>query len=141
MKFSETGKAILGEGWISAREFIPGELAKLNAKDIQVFLSDKCNPLFPPYNQSIEQEILVKHAQESDQNEMWIWNKETTKRYFITAMRNEDTCIESSTLETEFEKNWELVKRIDNGILAEVTRGNYSTAGASVMYLITARKV
>lgn len=139
----ETGKAVLGEGWISAGEFIPGQLAQLKVKDIQVYLSDKCNPTFPPYNQSIEQETIVKSVLENKNNEdeMWIWDKETTKRYFTAAMQNEYPNMAISEIDNEFTRNWEFVKQVDNGILEAVKDGHYSTAGGSVMYLITAKKM
>lgn len=138
----ETGKAILGEGWISAGELIPAHLSKLNVNDIQVYLSDKCNPLFPPYNQSEEQEVIIKSVLENDDKneETWIWDLKTTKKYFTAAMQKEYPNMKAADIENEFTKNWELEQQLSKALRISIRNGNFSTGGGAVMYLITARK-
>jgi hypothetical protein len=50
----QRGKQALGLGFTSVGDLIPGYLAELEAKNINVFISDKANPLLPPYKSQDE---------------------------------------------------------------------------------------
>ena len=52
----ERGKIKLGEGNNSIGDLIPGYFAEIGLQNIQVYLSDKTSPMFPPYA-SKEQQV------------------------------------------------------------------------------------
>lgn len=136
----EIGKDSLGLGWNSQGEFVAGFLAAMPVADIQVFLSDKCNPLFPEYNQTKEQEVISKDIIERDNKDMWIWDKATTKNYFIAGLLKDNPKLNSKEIESLFIKNWNLAKGFEAMIIENIKNKKFSSAGASVMYLTTAKK-
>ncbi len=137
----EIGKAALGEGWDSAGEFIAGFMAQLPVKDVQVFLSDKCNPLLPPYNQSKEQEIISKGILERGDQDVWIWDMNTTIRYYSAGMLKEHPALSQVEIDANFMQSWSLAKQIGSMFIEDIKQKKFSSAGGSVMYLTTARKI
>lgn len=136
----EVGKASLGLGWNSQGEFVAGLLAVMPVTDIQVFLSDKCNPLFPEYNHTKEQEIISKHILDLDDKDMWIWDKTSSKRYFTAGLLKDNPQLNSNEIDSLFIKNWNLAKEFEATIIEKIKHKKFSSAGASVMYLTAARK-
>jgi hypothetical protein len=56
---NEKGKELAGNGNNSIGDLVPGMLANVNLKNIQVYLSDKVSALFPAYKTK-EQQCLIK---------------------------------------------------------------------------------
>ena len=137
----EIGKASLGLGWNSQGEFVAGFLANMSVTDIQVFLSDKCNPLFPPYTQTKEQEVISKDILERDDKEMWIWDQATTKRYFTAGILKDNSKLDNNEIESQFIQNWNLTKKFEAAMAENIRHKKFSSAGGSVMYLTMARKL
>lgn len=126
----EIGKARLGEGFNSAGELVPGFLAAMNVESLEVWLSDKALPLWPPYAQPHMADAIAT-ARQNLADERLIWTKEPARRYWLAG---------GGTAE-RFDAIWpvvlgDLVRSVDG-----LTHGTWHAAGGSLMYVIAARKV
>ena len=125
----ERGKRNLGEGDDSLGDLIPGLLHESGLKDIKCYLSDKCSMIIPPYDKK-EAKALTEHILTSLKEEIWIWNKKDTKRYFLSG----------GGKESEFESFWKsCFKDHDKMIEALKNESFHSTCG-TMMYLVSGRK-
>jgi SAM-dependent methyltransferase len=59
----ERGKRLLGEGDNSLGDHVPGFFASAGLTGIQVYLSDKASPLFPPYDKPEQKALLQAYAE------------------------------------------------------------------------------
>jgi SAM-dependent methyltransferase len=125
----ELGKASLGEGFNSAGELLPGWLAAMNVEALQVWISDKATPFYPPYDTPVMAESIadVKRALAEERS---IWPKETTRRYWLAGGGSEE----------RFEELWRGEMEGIPKVLEAIERRQCSSAGGTLMYLVAARK-
>jgi SAM-dependent methyltransferase len=126
----EKGKAALGEGLFSIGDLVPGLVAELGFREIQVFQSDKTLPYFPPY-ETVEQAALVRdYFGESSSADTWLLPKADARRYFAAAGGTSD----------DFDACW---RRVESDNLREreaLSNRKLHRAGGRVMYLTSGRK-
>jgi SAM-dependent methyltransferase len=125
----EVGKAAVGEGFSSAGELLPGWLAAMNVTDLQVWISDKASPVYPPYEPAVMAETLAD-AKRAAAEGRFIWPKETARRYWLAGGGREE----------RFEELWRAEMDSLPQMLAAIERGEYHGAGGILMYLVAARK-
>jgi hypothetical protein len=124
----ERGREALGLGNISLGGLLPGLFAEFGLVDVQVYLSDKTVPLFPPYGRPDQRAVL------SD-TEKWFesahdFSRDQAHKLFIAGGGNP----------AEFDYHW--LREIDNRerYLKSVKNGTYHCAGGVLMYLVSGRK-
>jgi ubiquinone/menaquinone biosynthesis C-methylase UbiE len=125
----ERGKQALGMGYNSIGDILPYEFAKQNLEKIQVYLSDKTSPFIPPYA-SKEEQVLINQMQEWQNQEILVWPKEETRRYFLAG----------GGKNFEFERIWPKLIKDRNESLIGIKNKSVSSPGTSIMYLISGRK-
>ena len=125
----QTGKRNLGLGFNSIGDLIPGYLSSLGAQDVQVHLSDKAVPYFPPYS-SPEQQANARQTKAWAEREFWVWDREETLRYFLAGEGSE----------VEFDALWTLAREQMKEMSEAIQEGTYHAAGGSLMYLVSGRK-
>ena len=127
----ERGKYELNEGYISLGDQLPGYLSDMDLKDIQVYISDKARPFFPPYD-SKEQQIVIEERKEWTQNNFWIWDEEQTQKYYEAGGGDPE----------HFKVYWlKALNRQNKSFLEGIKANKYSTAGGKLNYCISARKL
>ncbi len=125
----ERGKKILGLGYNSVGDVLPDHFAKHRLEKIQIYLSDKTSPLIPPYS-SKEEQVLVEHSKTWLNQEIAVWPKEETKRYFQA----------SGGTATEFESRWQKILNDINENQKNIENKTLCSPGTCIMYLISGRK-
>ncbi len=135
----EKGKALLGEGDNSLGEKIPGLFAVLGLENIQVFMADKCIPLYPPYD-SYEQQVIIANIKSNLEKEFLTWDRETTKRYFTAGFRHEYPKVEAVEIDEQFKVYWQNGIEDLKNIIDMIDKKEYSIPGSSILYLVSARK-
>lgn len=125
----ERGTEKLGIGSGSIGDLIPYYFNQFGLQDIKVYLSDKASVLCPPYS-SHEQQVYIKQLKEWFEDDLLIWNKEDTKKYYLAGGGDP----------AEFEPIWNLLKiRFQNQIKA-IADHDYAHAGSTIFYLVSGRK-
>lgn len=125
----ERGKKALGLGFNSVGDLLPGYLTELGAKSIDVFISDKPQPLFPPYSPK-DQQINIQQMRAWAQAGFIGWDQEELRQYFVAGGGGED----------EFSRYTECFLRQDRRTLEAIDAGTYYSAGGGLMYLVSAQK-
>lgn len=125
----ELGKKNLGLGYISAGDLIPHYFHEQHLKDIQIYLSDKTSPLIPPYATK-EQKVLVEHALSSDLEEIIIWPKNETQRYYLAG----------GGTAAEFEIHWAKMLKDKKAHQDNIKNKKLCSTGTCVMYMVSGRK-
>lgn len=125
----ERGKAKLGLGFESLGDVIPTYFQELGVRDIQVYLSDKATPLIPPY-ETPEQQAWISQTREWLQQDILLWKKDETKRYYAAGGGNVEN----------FEGMWQFIKQRWERFLHAIDNNTCSTAGGNILYLISGRK-
>jgi len=126
----EQGKEALGEGRFSIGDMVPGMVASLGFKSIEVFQSDKTLPFFPPYDTD-EQATLTKTIfGEAFRPDTWVLCPSDAKRYFLAA---------GGTAE-EFSLLWAEIESHNSGERDAIRRQAFHRAGGRTMYLVSGRK-
>ena len=125
----ELGKEKLGLGNNSVGDHVPGYFAELGLQQIKVSLSDKANPLFPPYS-SKEQQVSIEQIQEWSSRGFWIWDKAETQRYFVAGNDSDD----------QFKFFWNKAMANLAEIHTAIQEKTYHSAGGNMMYLISGIK-
>jgi ubiquinone/menaquinone biosynthesis C-methylase UbiE len=126
----ERGKKGLNEGYISIGDQLPGYLSSFGLKDIQVYISDKARPFYPPYD-SEEQQAVINEIQEWSERHFWIWDRTQTERYYKAG--GGDVAL--------FDSYWKkALYRQNDRILEGIKTNTFSTAGGKLNYCISARK-
>lgn len=125
----ERGKRGLGEGDCSLGDLVPGIFAQAGLQKIQVYISDKASPLFPPYSGK-EAKTLLMHSKKMESQELYMWDKSDTKRYFIAGGGHEE----------DFENEWQQTQRRRKKVSEAILNQSFHTAGGNLMYLVSGRK-
>ena len=126
----ECGKANLKRGNNSSGEFIGSEFHNLGAKDIHIYISDKCLPLFFGHTSQNEKKVVNQLA-ESIKKDFWIWDKSQTYEYFEAGRMAE---------EKSFDFYWNLVVKTNAILKQKINDNSLTSNGGSLMYLISGRK-
>jgi ubiquinone/menaquinone biosynthesis C-methylase UbiE len=125
----ERGQQKLGLGFDSMGDVMPGYFQKLGLKNIDVYLSDKTSPLFPPY-ETEEQKSFINQLEEWYRDDVMMWDKEESRRYF-TAGGGEPT---------EFEEMWQHLRERFKLRLDAIHNKTYVTSGGCLLYLVSGTK-
>jgi SAM-dependent methyltransferase len=123
------GKAALGEGHDSIGEMIPGYASEIGLQDIQVHMSDRPAPLFPPYA-GPAQEVLRKQMLDWDEQGFVLWGREATRRYFLAG----------GGTEAELDRLWGAAAAWSRKIAESLRKGTEHLAGGCTQYLVSGRK-
>lgn len=126
----ERGKALSGQGNNSVGDFVPEMFSKAGLKNIKVFLSDKANPLLPPY-ETVEQQAEIDAIFEWKKTNSAVFDKQIAKRYF-EALGEEYLPF--------FEEYWENLVRQWDEIIGAIKEKRFYASGAAIMYLVSGEK-
>jgi ubiquinone/menaquinone biosynthesis C-methylase UbiE len=122
----ERGKINQEEGDNSFGDLLTGVMNEVGFVNLQTYLNDKVIPLYPPYTKA-EQKAMIET--------MKLWEKEKGtfndegRKYF-------QTMGEESLQFSEYF----LVKNTTNKVLKQIEQNDYSSGGATVMYLVSGNK-
>ena len=126
----ERGKAVLGLGYNSLGDLIPGYFSELGIGGIQVHISDKAGPLFPPYSGE-EQQALIKQGKEwSLRDDFLGYSKQETETYFLAG---------GGTAE-ELALYWKEGKEDQREATRAIDECRYHAAGGGIVYLVSGIK-
>jgi hypothetical protein len=125
----ERGKQQLGLGYNSIGDVLPHYFNKQNLQQIDIYLSDKTSPLIPPYT-SKEQQVLVEQSKTWLNQEIAVWPKEETKRYYLAGGGNAEA----------FEQQWQKNLNDISANQKNIANKTLCSAGTCLMYLISSRK-
>lgn len=126
----QRGKKALGLGFNSEGDLIPGYLTQLGFENIQVYLSDKTMPFFPPYDRP-DQKANIQQMSDWMKKDFLGWNREEMHRYFIAGGGNAE----------QFNFYWDINLNDTKEALKEIEAGTYHTAGGCISYLISGTKL
>ena len=125
----ERGKAALGEGNNSIGDLVPGLFAQRGLRNICVYLNDKANVILPPYDSS-EQRAVLDERGDREERDVWIWNREQTRRYFLAGNGGDE----------EFDALWSAATagsdKFDKAIRYKTNAGG----GGGIGYIVAGRK-
>ena len=125
----ERGKEARGEGNNSIGDLVPGIFAQSGLKSVDACLSDRATLMLPPYT-APDQAALRAQLLDWCDREFWIWDRSETLRYFLAG----------GGTESEFSGLWELAMGVQRRECDALRRGELSTAGGGVSYLVVGRK-
>ena len=125
----ERGKQTLKLGYNSVGDILPFAFSKQNLNKIQVYLSDKTSVMIPPYC-SNEEQVLLKQIKDWEGQEILVWPRDETKRYFLAGGGSE----------SEFEEIWRKLIKDSKANMEAIKNEALSSTNATVMYLISGQK-
>jgi ubiquinone/menaquinone biosynthesis C-methylase UbiE len=126
----ERGKAALGEGNNSIGDLIPSLFAERDLVNICVYLNDKADTLFPPYDTPAQRATLEERA-DFKHRDFWIWSREDTRRFFLAGGGRED----------EFDALWLVAIGVNDKFEKAIAERTYAGAVAGICYLVAGRKL
>jgi SAM-dependent methyltransferase len=136
MRFALTiqrGKQALGLGFNSEGDLVPGLLAQLDGivevPSIQVHVSDKAAPMFPPYA-GREQQVAIAAMRDAIEREFAGWDRAEMKGYYLAGGGDP----------SRFDDDWRQGLQDIRDAHAAVNEGTYHCGGGNLMYLASARK-
>ncbi len=125
----QRGKAALGFGDNSIGDLVPGIFARIGFDDVRVYLSDKANPLLPPYS-SEEQRALLEQEVDWQRSESGPWDRNELNAY-VRAGGGSSQLID---------RHLQVARRRANLKRRAISNKRYYDAGAAVMYVVSGRK-
>lgn len=125
----ERGKTALGRGNSSAGDLLPGLVSAEGFEAIQVYLSDKALPLFPPYS-SAEQKALVQQLHDWHESNVVHEEKSLSLASYLKAGGQRD----------DFERYWKKANASMIKTQKAISELSYHRAGGALMYLVSGRK-
>lgn len=128
----EKGKKILGEGYNSVGDLLPGFFAEVGLDDIKVYLSDKASPMFHPYDTDEEIAILKTLNQWIENNEGELDYQQALK-YFMEVDNSQSNI---DFFNREYEKNKSHLK----AQVSAIRNNSFNVGGAYVMYVVSGIK-
>lgn len=123
------GRLLRGFGNDTIGELLPGLFAAAGLQQIEVYLSDRAAPYFPPYNTE-EQQVLLEQEQKWKDDGAGLWDKEAIRANVLAGGATEEF----------FESCWaelEATFRLERELIGH---GRFSTAGGGFNYLVSGRK-
>lgn len=120
----ERGKRLLGEGYNSLGEELPGLLGA-GWTDVVAWNSDRARGMWPPYDAALvaEERAFYERGENG-------WTRAEALRWFAAAGGDEPA----------FERAWSACLRLNGRRLAGIDAGTYAAAEGGLMYLVHARK-
>jgi ubiquinone/menaquinone biosynthesis C-methylase UbiE len=128
----QRGKQALGLGFNSEGDLVPGLLAQLDSVDvpsIQVHVSDKATPMFPPYARR-EQQVAIEDMRDAIEREFAGWDRAEMEGYYLAGGGDP----------ARFDDYWRQSLQDIRDAHAAVNEGTYHCGGGGVTYLASARK-
>lgn len=122
----ERGKVALGEGDNSLGDRVPGMFAEQGLVDVEVYVNDKAQALFPPYA-TAEQRAAVEEERDRLARGIWTWTESEARRYFLAgggSERDFANCFESALAARE-----RVVAGIDSGVYHGASGGAFFLTG------------
>jgi hypothetical protein len=104
-------------------------VAALGLQELQVHQWEHAAPLYPPYLDPLQQ-AEVADCQSAAERGVWIWDRETARRYFA-AGGGEQAC---------FDQGWSTALAVEAAVLRGIDEGTFHSGGGGVMYVVSARK-
>jgi len=123
------GKQVLGEGFSSIGDLLPGYFRELGLGDVRVFQTDKAAALVPPYS-APEQSADVADILTAIEAGRYIWREDQSRRYFLAG----------GGTEAEFSRFWRWAMNDNARLREQLNSGRYHAAGGHSTYLISGRK-
>lgn len=127
---NERGRILNGQGDVSFGDILPGLFWEVGLEDIRVYMSDKPMPMFPPYSTK-EQKALLSQWKAWKDGEEGFWNREK--------MSNNARL--GGATEEFIKSQWEKFEKEYSRVWSAIEKSTYYTAGGSVTYLVSGRKV
>lgn len=125
----QKGKEVLGEGFNSLGDLVPGQMASIGFKNITVHQSDKSFSLIPPYSTEREQAV-IKTKRDWVDREFTGWHRDDLKRYFLAGGGSEE----------EYDEYVKLMIHDTKSELDAIDKKTFHSAGGNVCYLISGYK-
>jgi len=125
----ERGKVACGEGDNSVGDRLPGLVAKLGLEDVRVTQWEHAFALVPPYADDA-QRVLAAEMRDDLNRQIWVWNRETARRYFRAGGGSEES----------FDARWQAALSHAARVLAAIDAGTFSAGGGFVLYVVSGRK-
>ncbi len=125
----EQGKAACGEGDNSLGDRLPGLVASLGLADLRVCQWEHSCPFFPPYADEPQRSVVAEMRDDLDR-QIWVWDRETTRRYFLAGGGSRDS----------FDARWQAALAHAARVLAAIDAGTFHAGGGSVVYVVSGRK-
>ncbi|MFO7550209.1 MAG: methyltransferase domain-containing protein [Haliea sp.] len=124
----QRGRKALGLGDLSLGGLLPGMFAAAGLKQVQVHLSDKAIPLFPPYSTAEQRALLAD-------THLWFesapdFSKAQAQQFFIAGGGDP----------AAFESHWSQELASRDSYLNAIREQDYHCAGGALMYLVSGRK-
>jgi len=126
----QRGKIARGQGNNSIGDLLPGMFAKAGLTDIQVYLSDRAAPIFPPYNTS-EQRVLLEQERHWRETKTGPWDEDILHKN-ANAGKSSDSFIQLVLKEMQEDANSEETA---------IQNHTFHTAGGGMNYLVSGRKL
>lgn len=123
----EHGKKRLGKGDNSLGDLLPGIFAEEGFEDIDVFLSDKAIPMYPPYTNAEQRATMKRWSQPNSQNP----ESGSDYEYFEAFGQTHLDFYE------EYHKRY---SALGDEFFRSIDDHAYHSAGGALMYLVTGRK-
>lgn len=111
----------------SIGDLIPGYFAEIGLQNIQVYISDKTSPMFPPYA-SKEQQVSKQLS--LDWLDRGIWEQNEALRYFLAG----------GGTASAFEAYWLQMLQGNPLFKESLLSETFHSSGGSLMYLISGQK-
>jgi SAM-dependent methyltransferase len=125
----QQGKRRLGEGNDLIGDSLPTLFAAAGLEQLELRLNDRVNSILPPYRSSAAR-ALVEWAEDLATRGLWMWNQETTRRYFVAGDGREE----------EFESHWAATLGFLRRVADAMSAGRYACASSGLCYLAWGRK-
>jgi len=119
----------LGLGDNSVGDLLPCIFARVGLQDIEVRLSDKANPILPPYSTE-EQKTILQGELEWERTKSGPWDRKELNAY-VSAGGGTPQMVK------EYLRRARLQAKAKRKAVAS---GNYCDAGAALMYVVSGRK-
>ena len=125
----EKGKKRLGEGFNSLGDVIPDLYVKAGLLDTKVWISDKALSIIPPYD-SAEKMLRVEQMINWIESEAMGYQYEDNLNYFMAGGGDKD----------KFDAYWQKLLFNKFNLKQRLLKGEYISAGGSLIYIVAGRK-
>ncbi|MDX5418680.1 MAG: methyltransferase domain-containing protein [Hymenobacteraceae bacterium] len=125
----EKGKKRLGEGFNSLGDVVPDLFVKAGLRDTKVWISDKALSIIPPYD-SAEKMLRVEQMISWIESEAMGYQYQDNLNYFMAGGGDKD----------KFDAYWQKLLYNKFNLKQRLLKGEYISAGGSLIYIVAGRK-
>jgi hypothetical protein len=125
----EKGKKRLGEGFNSLGDVVPDLFVKAGLRDTKVWISDKALSIIPPYDTD-ETLLRVEQMISWIESEAMGYQYEDNLNYFMAGGGDKD----------KFDAYWQKLLYNKFNLKQRLLKGEYISAGGSLIYIVAGRK-